>query len=148
MHRVTRAILIRRRILDYDSQDWTYEFQNGVQLAMIMQPGWQAAVWHRLEQTAFTEDLTSDCESFLMTCRRLACPHILDVWADGHGKVLSAKWVGLDMKLISIKRGPWEWTYFGLPEPQTKRQALKKLREQEVPRPGPVDGQRLGGGTN
>lgn len=69
------------------------------------------------------ENLEVDREIFLHECRQQNCPHTLDLWVEGLGKVLSTRWDRDKFTLIRLIRGKWETHYFGLGAPKSRKSA-------------------------
>ena len=128
MQRFIKAIIIKKRILEFEPEDWSHSFENGIFFAQLSRPGWHAALWCRYEKDPRNGNTSADSTRFLDACRRGKCTHTLDVWIDDEAKVLSARWNAPNVKVISFRGGSWEHRYFRLPQNLTKRQ----LRERRV----------------
>lgn len=58
-------------------------------------------------------------------------PNVLDLDVEGAGKVLSIEYDDSEMRLISMKPGPWE-THFGLPLRDYQPSELKKMKRSRL----------------
>lgn len=115
MLRFVRVIIIIKRILDIDLEDWEPEFDGGMLHARLRQPGWQAEL-----RSAHDDSVAYDLETFLRACRSTSFSYKIDLWVDDEGLVLSATQAGKDTQVILLKRGQWESRLFGLPSPKSK----------------------------
>lgn len=120
MRREIRAMIIRAKILTHKDSLWEFEQNFGRNRAFISRGPWQAAIGGRTTLKMLDEHAEVDRETFLNACRRLSCPHTIDVWVDDAGKVLSLQCDGSRIKPISLARGTWETDYFQLPSPKSK----------------------------
>ena len=121
MLRFVRAMIVMDRILKINFEDWEYEFVGRMNHAWIRQGGWQAELWYRPQQSSCDNWFAFDHKSFLESCRSMMSVYVVDVWVDGQGKVLSARRIEREIKVIQLTRGQWETRYFGLQSPKTKQ---------------------------
>ena len=75
--------------------------------------------WHAWISTASEARSQGGTTSYrtalqLQACRPRKLRYLLEVWADGFGKVLSAEFEQGGLRLISMKGGNWPALYFGI----------------------------------
>ena len=117
MRRVERARLIRDAILAHPREEWRWTTVSGERHLQLDCDRWQACL-----RTAFSGPHAPPPPAptylhalvFQQTAARL--PNLLDLWVSGQRKVLSLEWDGDDLRLISMKPGPWEFELFGVGE--------------------------------
>jgi len=122
MKRLNRALKIRDIIVDSKSADRSWDDQSGVRRLTIKTSDWEASL-----NTPFNPLITDDvaAPSYLSALLRANAKepldNLLDLWLPELGKVLSLQWSDEEANLISMKRGDWEATLFGLPSYERKR---------------------------
>ena len=120
MRKFDRAIVIRRKILNHPDDNWEFVYQNGIMRLSINGNGWRALIWTSLLEPSNPADTVKERRLFLEKCRRQICPHTLDVWCDGQGKVLSFWSKGMAFRLMNFKRGEWE-AFFCIRPPENRK---------------------------
>lgn len=116
MNHFTRAIVIIRRVLDPNFDDWQYEFDGGLIFARLSRHKWYAEL-----RSAYDDSVSHDLRSYLEACRSKSPFYKIDLWVDGEGLVFSARRSGGNISILVLRRGTWETLYFGLPSPKGKR---------------------------
>ena len=122
MKRLDRALKIRDIVVNSKSAERCWDDQTGMRRLNIKTSDWEASL-----NTPFNPLRTDDVAtpSYLHTLVRAQAKkpldNLLDLWLPGLGKVLSLEWSDEEANLISMKRGDWEATLFGLPPYQKKR---------------------------
>lgn len=126
MRKLVRAILIRRKILNRADDDWGFIYHNGIMRLSTGADGWHAIVWTSLLEPSHPSDTGAEGKLFLEKCRKRLCPHTIDVWCDDRGKVLSLRFTGAALRLITFMRGDWE-NFFGLRPPGYRKASELKI---------------------
>jgi|GEM_PF-5461350 len=122
MKRLDRALKIRDIVLNSKSAERCWDDQTGIRIRKIKTSDWVASL-----NTPFNPLPTDDvaAPSYLHALVRAQAKkpldNLLDLWLPGLGKVLSLEWSDENANLISMKRGDWEATLFGLPPYERKR---------------------------
>lgn len=122
MKRLNRALKIKDIIANTKSAERCWDDQTGMRRLNIKTSDWEASL-----NTPFNPIVTDDvaAPSYLNALVRAKAKkpldNLLDLWLPGMGKVLSLEWSDEEANLISMKRGDWEATLFGLPPYQKKR---------------------------
>ena len=106
--------------------------------------------WHAWISTASVAPAQGGTTSYrtalhLQTRRSRKLRYLLEVWAEGFGKVLSAEFEQDDLRLISMKGGEWPTLYFAIGA-QTSRPALSESQVEWTPTErtrGAVDTSRI-----
>ena len=117
MRRIDRARLIRDAILARPQEDWRWNIVSGERYLQL-----DCDRWHASLRTAFSGPLPPPppaptylhALAFQRKARPL--PNVLDLWVRGQRKVLSVEWDDDDLRLISMRPGPWEMERFGVGE--------------------------------
>tara|TARA_R110000850_G_scaffold80010_30_gene172162 strand:- start:1531 stop:1911 length:381 start_codon:yes stop_codon:yes gene_type:complete len=122
MTRLNRAVKIRDIIVNSKSAERSWDDQTGMRRLTIKTSDWEASL-----NTPFNPLITDDVatpsylHALLRANAQKPLDNLLDLWLPGLGKVLSLEWSDDEANLISMKRGDWEATLFGLPPYDSKR---------------------------
>jgi len=124
MKRLDRALKIRDIVLNTKSAERCWDDQTGMRSLKIETSDWGASL-----NTPFnplpSDDIAapSYLHALVRAQARKPLDNLLDLWLPGLGKVLSLEWSDEEENLISMKRGDWEATLFGLPPYERKRRS-------------------------
>lgn len=117
MKRLDRARQVRDTILNVPREQWKWEKLGEVRYLTLRTADWNASL-----ATPFGGQLntlppaTTFQQALILQSARAPLPNVLDVWLTGGPKVLSVEWDADELRLISMRRGPWESDLFGLPD--------------------------------
>jgi hypothetical protein len=116
MRRVDRARVIRDYILEKDNQYGSWETAAGYRTRVIRTDRWEASLNSPFNPFPHEAPTGLDFQkAMILQNTKAPLPYLLDLWIPGIGKVLSMEWDDQELRLISMKRGDWESTLFGLP---------------------------------
>ena len=124
MKRLDRALKIRDVVLNTKSAERCWDDQTGMRRLKIETSDWEASL-----NTPFnplpSDDIAAPSYLHALVRAQVKKPldNLLDLWIPGLGKVLSLEWSDEEANLISMKRGDWEATLFGLPPYERKRRS-------------------------
>ena len=122
MKRLNLALKIRDIIVDSKSAERCWDDQSGVRRLTIKTSDWEASL-NTPFNPLITDDVTAPnyLSALLRAKAKEPLDNLLDLWLPELGKVLSLEWSDEEANLISMKRGDWEATLFGLPSYERKR---------------------------
>lgn len=122
MKRLDRALKIRDLIKSSKSAERYWDDQTGMRSLKIKTSDWVASL-HTPFNPLPNDDVAAPSYLHALVRAQAKKPldNLLDLSIPGFGKVLSLEWSDEESNLISMKRGDWEATLFGLPPYEKKR---------------------------
>ena len=122
MKRLDRALKIRDIVLNTKSAERCWDDQAGMRSLKIKTSDWEASL-----NTPFnplpSDDIAAPSDRHALVRAQANTPleNLLNLWIPRLGKVLALEWSEEEANLISMKRGDWEATLFGLSPYERKR---------------------------
>lgn len=121
MKRLDRARHVRDAILNVPRDQWEWVNIGGHRYLTLKTANWRASLATPFGgQLSTLPEATTYQQALILQAARAPLPNLLDVWLVSGGKVLSVEWDGDLLRLISMRRGPWEADLFGLPDYQER----------------------------
>lgn len=121
MKRLDRALKIRDIIVNSKSAERCWDDQTGTRTLKIETSDWEASLNSPFNPLK-TDDVAAPSYLHALVREQAKKPlnNLLNLWIPGLGKVLALEWSDEEANLISMRRGDWEASLFGLPPYERK----------------------------
>lgn len=131
MDKMTRAIMIRKQLLEHDRFEWVWEDPTTRYYVTAKGQGWSARILSPRLPFIIGHRPFARPDEYLERCRRYQHGHHIEVCLDEFGVVLSLHCEGGAPKIIKFVQGEWEAEIFHLQTYRSKNPGRISQRQQE-----------------